>query len=42
MKDTSLEDSDSMPEPEVLALEIADDILTAMEQFDTIANELKG
>ena len=31
MKDTSLEDSDSLPEPEVLALEIAPDFEVALE-----------
>ncbi len=42
MKDTSLEDSDSLPEPEVLALEIAADLQAAMELFAEIANDLKG
>ena len=41
MKDTSLEDSDSLPEPEVLALEIAADLQAAMELFAGIANDLK-
>ena len=41
MKDTSLEDSDSLPEPEVLALEIAADLQAAMELFAGIAADLK-
>ncbi len=39
--DTSLEDAEGLPEPDVLAQEIADDLLAAMEQFAAIANELK-
>jgi type I restriction enzyme M protein len=42
IKDTSLEDADSLPEPDVLAQEIAEDLQAAMEQFASIANELKG
>ena len=41
LKDTSLEDSDDLPEPEVIAQEIADDLLTALEQFQTIAAALR-
>ena len=41
LKDKSLEDSDDLPEPDVLAQEIADDLQTALEQFSAIANELK-
>jgi type I restriction enzyme M protein len=42
LKDTSLEDSDDLPPPEVLAQEIADDLQTALEQFQSIAAALKG
>ncbi len=42
MKDKSLEDAESLPEPDVLAQEIANDLLVAMEQFAAIANELRG
>jgi type I restriction enzyme M protein len=42
LKDKSLEDSDNLPEPDVLAQEITDDLQTALEQFTTIAGELKG
>ncbi len=41
MNDTSLEDADSLPEPDVLAQEIAEDLQAAMELFAGIANELK-
>jgi type I restriction enzyme M protein len=42
LRDKSLEDSEDLPEPDVLAQEIADDLQTAMEQFSTIAAALKG
>ena len=41
IKDKSLEDADSLSEPDVLAQEIADDLQTALELFGAIANELK-
>jgi type I restriction enzyme M protein len=41
LKDTSLEDSADLPEPEVIAQEIADDLQTALEQFQTIAAALR-
>jgi type I restriction enzyme M protein len=41
LRDKALEDSDDLPEPDVLAREIADDLQTAMEQFSTIAAALK-
>jgi len=41
LKDKSLEDADDLPEPGVLAQEIADDLQTALEQFQTIVEELK-
>src|SRR6185369_4896161 len=41
LKDKSLEDSENLPEPDVLAQEIADDLQTALEQFSAIAVELK-
>ena len=42
LKDESLEDSESLPEPEELAEEIAEDLQTALELFNTIAKGLKG
>jgi len=41
LKDKSLEDSADLPEPEVLAQEIADDLQTALDEFTAIAAELK-
>ncbi|MGL6077095.1 MAG: N-6 DNA methylase [Fimbriiglobus sp.] len=37
LRDKSLEDSDDLPPPDILAQEIADDLQTALEQFATIA-----
>jgi type I restriction enzyme M protein len=41
LRDQSLEDSDDLPEPDVLAQEIIDDLETALEQFAGIAEGLK-
>jgi type I restriction enzyme M protein len=41
LKDKSLADGDDLPEPDVLAQEIADDLQTALDQFAAIAGELK-
>lgn len=41
LRDKSLADGDDLPEPDVLAQEIADDLQTALEQFASIAEELK-
>ena len=41
LRDKSLEDSDDLPDPDVLAQEIADDLQTALDQFAAIAGELK-
>lgn len=40
LKDESLEDSENLPEPEVLASEIADSLESALEQFRSIQEEL--
>jgi type I restriction enzyme M protein len=42
LKDKSLEDSDDLPLPDVLAQEIADDLQTALEQFTAIAEKVKA
>ena len=42
LKDKSLEDSDDLPSPDVLPQEIADDLQTALEQFTSIAEKVKG
>lgn len=41
LKDTSLEDSDDLPAPDILAQEIADDLQTALEQFTAIAEKVR-
>jgi len=42
LRDRSLEESDDLSDPDVLAQEIADDLQTALEQFQAIAEKLKG
>jgi len=42
LRDKSLEDSDDLPEPGVLAQEIADDLQTALDQFSAVVEELRG
>ena len=41
LRDKSLEESDDLPEPDVLAQEIADDLQTALDQFAAIAAGLR-
>lgn len=41
LRDASLEDSASLPDPDILAQEIVDDLEAALEQFATIADDLK-
>ena len=40
-KDESLEDSDNLPDPTILAREIVESLETALEQFRGIEDELK-
>jgi type I restriction enzyme M protein len=40
LKDKSLEDSEDLPRPAMLAEEIADDLEAALEQFSAIAAKL--
>jgi len=42
IRDKSLEESEDLPEPDVLAQEIADDMQTGWEQFSAIAEKMKG
>ncbi len=42
LKDDSLEESANLPAPEVIAQEITDDLEAALEQFATIAEDLKS
>ncbi len=42
LKDESLEDSANLPDPDVIAAEIAEDLRAALEQFEAIAEDLNG
>ncbi len=42
LKDDSLEDIDSLPEPDVLATEIVENLEAALEQFRSVSAELAG
>jgi len=41
LKDESLEASDNLPDPDVIAQEIVDDLESALEQFRLIATDLR-
>ena len=41
LKDKSLEDSEDLPLPHIIAQEIAEDLQTALDQFSAIAAELE-
>jgi type I restriction enzyme M protein len=41
LKDESLEDSANLPDPEVIAIEIVEDLEAALDQFSQIASDLK-
>ena len=41
LKDTALEDSESLPQPEILAAAIVEDLQAALDAFQTIAWELE-
>jgi type I restriction enzyme M protein len=40
LKDDSLEDSDNLPAPDIIAQEIVDDLEAALEPFRLIASDL--
>lgn len=42
LRDESLEDSDNLPDPDVIALEIAENLEDALEQFSGIVGSLNG
>ncbi len=42
LRDESLEDSDNLPAPDVLALEIAEDLEAALELFQSITENLEA
>ncbi|HLO51448.1 MAG TPA: N-6 DNA methylase, partial [Kamptonema sp.] len=41
LKDESLEDSDKLPAPDILALEIAEDLAAALQLFQSITSNLE-
>ena len=41
LKDESLEDSAKLPEPHILAAEIADDLRSALEQIESVLGDLQ-
>ena len=41
LKDDALEESANLPAPEIIAQEITDDLEAALEQFATIAEDMK-
>jgi type I restriction enzyme M protein len=41
LKDESLEDTENLPAPEVIAAEIAENLESALEQFNNIREELE-
>ncbi|NDG74593.1 MAG: SAM-dependent DNA methyltransferase, partial [Synechococcaceae bacterium WB8_1B_136] len=41
LKDDSLLDSDNLPDPDVIAAEIADDLRSALEQMEAILGDLE-
>ena len=42
LKDKSLEDTENLPDPDVIAAEIAEDLRAALEQFEEIAADLSS
>ena len=42
LRDSALEDSENLPEPEVLAAEIVENLHAALEAFQGIAQELES
>jgi len=42
LKDESLEDSENLPDPDVIAAEIVEDLEAALEQFREIATDLES
>ena len=42
LRDESLEDSANLPDPDVLAKEIAEDLRAALEQIEDVLGDLQG
>ena len=40
LRDESLEDTDNLPDPDIIAVEIVEDLEAALEQFRLIATDL--
>jgi len=41
LKDESLEDTENLPDPDVLAMEIAENLESALDQFRAISEDLE-
>ena len=41
LKDDSLEDSENLPDPDIIAVEIVEDLKAALEQFLEISTDLE-
>ena len=41
LKDESLEDSSSLPDPHILAADIAEDLRSALEQIESVLGDLQ-
>ncbi len=42
LRDDSLEDSANLPDPDVIAMEIVEDLRAALEEFELISIDLQG
>jgi len=42
LKDESLEASENLPEPDVIATEIVEDLRAALEQFEAVETDLRA
>jgi type I restriction enzyme M protein len=42
LKDESLEDSANLPNPDIIAADIAEDLRTALEQFEAISEDMNS
>jgi type I restriction enzyme M protein len=42
LRDESLEANDNLPDPDVIATEIVEDLRAALEQFEEVAADLRG
>ncbi len=42
LKDKSLEESSNLPDPDIIAADIAEDLRSALEQFEAITEDLNA